>query len=200
MSDMHASLRFDAEHLRRLAELQVTPEQVDELESVLPQCRAMLRDDPALHDVRDELLRLRKALVSAEGELARFDSLAERLPAISEALTRVALRDRTGDALGRASTSLVPAIFAIEKALRHLPSEQRRTNRALWGPVRLIAEALARSWTSAKPFPHVPSEGHSTKRPFRAVVGICYDAIGETKDSDPLRAIRGYLASERKQP
>jgi hypothetical protein len=185
-------LVFSEQQRRDLARLQVTPEQIQALEDVLPQCRAMLRDDPPLNEVRAELKRLHAALVAAETELVRFESLATRdFPAAEEAFTRVGLCDPTGAALDRARESLSPAIHAIERAQRRLPTEQRRRHRAAWKPVAEIAEALEQGWTSSLPLPHVPSEG--VRLPFRSVVAICYQTLG-SNNADPLRAIRGYLA------
>lgn len=209
----NAPLVFSAWQRQQLAELQVVPEQIDELERVLPTCRAIRRNPAPMGEVRKDLIRLEKALRCASEELTRFEAAPDSEPALCEAFTRVQheafeLSDR-GEATTAAQMALLPALEAVSRALNALPREQRGP-RAPWWPVARIHGALVLGWgrayypirqgeaysvvsaiAPAPPFPHLPSTGPTSL--FRQVVGICYDLMDDDFMIDPERPIKAFV-------
>jgi hypothetical protein len=204
-------LKFSDAQQKQLAELLVVPEQIAQLERVLPLCRAMRSNAPPMDDVRNELLRIEKALRKAATELSRFAKASSSVPALQEAFTRVQCEffemPDHGEVIEKARLALASPLTAISRAQRELPTEQRRPS-APWWPIARIHDALVLGWGRAKypvrhgqvttvcatapipPFPHIPSTGPKNK--FRLIVGICYDLMDDTHDSDPERPIKAF--------
>lgn len=131
---------------------------------------------------------------------------------------------RPHDSGASSSESVFPRLAAVRDAAREgkksLPRVASRYRSADPHPIRAISDALKRGWSSqhgsagfrvtserggevrtyradhqSKPFPTTLKASAADGSPFRAIVGICYEAVGG--NPDPLAAIKAYLKSER---
>jgi len=204
---------FSKNQRKDLADLGVIDRQVTELQRVLPSCREDLRDPPTLTDVRDELLDLVRNTEAGSSALQRLATGANSrsAPHLREAVIRVQMAslnlDQDIEDIDLALSALSRIAASAAQALTDVGTEQRRTRRANWRPVHRIHRALILGWGKAHypraraedvvtslrspPFPHIPSTG--VKSPFRVIVALCFDAIHQSRDSDPERAVKSYV-------
>jgi len=215
-----ARLHFAAKQLQELRGLGVVDSQVRRLEHVLPECRFVLRASASFTQVRDKFDELEKALHRAQhvmGKVLRGDHLSS--PAYSEVLDRLTRQhftmkldgdeplERTLWRMAADSAMVHRARTDFEARAKH-DGGQSRHRTASFYPVQRIHEALVSGWgeshvkgyvgneprpkgaNAMPPFPHVPSV--SASKPFRRIVGICYETITGMKECDPEAAIRNY--------
>ena len=205
------NVRFTPEQRVSLKRLDVIDAQIAELEAVLPFARLVLRRSAPLQDVRDELQSLAKEMESAQKRMSRLLEAHVSSLALHESWDRVWMAsfevNGDGDEVERASNALTIAQDIVRRAQAELPNKQRRSNAGTPWPVARIHEALVRGWGKAyvqvrtgdapakaeriPPFPFKLSTDPNSS--FRVIVGICYDAIRESQDNDPERAIRAYV-------
>lgn len=136
--------------------------------------------------------------------------------------------DRFEDDGPTAAHHLIPRLTALANAAKSgkttLPSRPVRHRVGDWRPIKAIKSALLHGWVKAHgPFAYSVAEGedvgdmiaHAKRHPpaepypkrfdassspnstFRRIVGICY-AMAGARNPDPERAIKAYLAHERK--
>jgi hypothetical protein len=214
--------RFCEEERKSLHRLGVIDAQIEELEAILPACRAMTTDAPRLQDVRSALEGAGKAIKHAQQSIARLSRADKSAPALFEALNRVHMASydpaagRDGDMreIDRALDATSSLAAVVEYALERLGEKERRPNVANPMVIEHIVEALLRGWAkgpqnsskvftldiSRGPHPLKASRAPATRArgsAFLDVVNICYGAIGRRPEPD--RAIRAYLAERAKR-
>ncbi len=219
------SVKFSPEQVSHLRKLGLFENQIKRVNEVLPLCRAVLSSAPPIAEVRDELASLIGALEAVGHRTAAMLTSAERSRAAIEAEARVQVAaydlsqsDPHGqvrasdDEIADALNAIRPVLSSARRALVALPEFSRRHRKASPIPVQLINSALLLGWGSvyhpvrdsdapledfslAPPYPFSPSVSQS--KPFRAIVGVCYDAFSDSESMDPERAIKAFLREER---
>jgi len=200
--------RFSVEQRDRLHRCDLIDAQIEELEAILPVCRAMTTDDARLQDVRAELEDAAKAIGRAQRSISRLFKGDKSSLALFEALNRVqaASYDAAAGRYGEirefdgALDAMSSLAAVVAQALDGLGNEERRTNIADPRSIENIYDALLRGWAKrsrepSKIFNIRASRGPKSK--FREVAGICYEAI--ERDIDPERAIRAYMGERTKR-
>lgn len=198
---------FDADQVRALKRLGVEEEQRIRLVPALRVIRLCSETAPKLSEVRQHLedlasnvrdaaRSLQMLLAAPEAEAARFEAMHR----LRQASLRIDGDGLVGEPLDQMGAALRDLVEVAEKAIRSTPAGQTRPQAHIY-PIQYIDDALRIgfdiTWKSVpveerRPNPFAPSARNGS--PFREVVAICYAAAG-APNSDPLRAIRGYLAA-----
>lgn len=197
---------FSAEQIKDLKRLGVEAEQRKRLEPALRVIRLYSEPPPKLLEVRQHLDEVADTARAASRALQALLSAPDTEGARSEAklrLRQASLRiDDDGlvqEPLDQLSTMLRDLLKVAETAIAKTPTEQTRPKAHTY-PIAYIDHALRIGFnvvwktipiSERKPNPFAPSTGKGS--PFRNVVAVCYAAAG-VSNTDPLRAIRAYLA------
>ena len=200
-----ATPTFTEEQKEPLSRLGLFDQQIKAVESVLPTVQALLGQAAPLTDVREPIESLGKALASASLAIAHLCPAYNNTSAKQEARLRLQLadfhlnRNMNGETLDTAAQSLATTAKVVERALQHLPRDQRR-HRANPLPIATIERALLESCDlklhTGKRFPPFLKPSASEASPFREIIEICYAAAG-AKNSNPERAIKAHIAQAR---
>lgn len=213
-------IRFTPDQRAELLSLGVPAETIERLEHrVLPLARRYLTQDQPRNVILNEFRNVERAMSSArnaiEGLLNEVDQSASRVAARWYLAGGGRRYRQDGLRLDETSKSLATAIDIMKAAIDRVPPGPLRHKLADPYPVELIHKALLEAQDmdqgpSAMRFKPSASPPSKT-RPFRRIVGICYDAIdlksltGQTlatdsitnESCDPERAIKAYLPQWR---
>lgn len=196
-------IRFNPHHRDELLKLGLVPEAITQIElEGLPLAKNFLEREPPRADVRDELESVRDALDAARGAIERLLGATDAVPHLNAARLRIPGGGRRhvmgGLRLSETSASLATAAGVVAEALSNLPSEPVRHQSADPMPINLIHRAMQFGTLMATGEPLDPrlKPSSSPTSPFRRMVGICYEAIGEPT-ADPERAIKGFVKQWR---
>jgi hypothetical protein len=193
--------KFSSAQRTRLRDLGLLDEQTDELEGVLPLCKALLSKPATLTEVREKLSGIAKPLKKA---MAAMDAIGKRSsPAKIEAYDRILLAQETAEPDNEVVAQQLTQIIAIaQRAIESLGSEQRRAHDANPLPIGFIEAALLRGFRrhydpeiQGKGLPPYEMTAARKRGPFSEVAAICYETIG--RHNEPNRAIRNYVASTK---
>lgn len=199
--------RFNSDHVRRLKQAGVIDAQIKEIEhTALPVARAILTQHPSLMAVRDELYAFKAAIGKAKEALSRLSAAKAEVPHLFEALQRVTLADydinNSGDTIRKATHVMIAAREIVDRADTDLGNDERRHRTAIILPIQRISSAMLRGFLKAHKGaaflpPYTFRESASPGSPFRTVVGVCYEVIGQ--NPDPERALKAYIFWRRSQ-
>ncbi|MBI3375006.1 MAG: hypothetical protein HY017_25065 [Betaproteobacteria bacterium] len=196
---------FSPEQRAELHRLGAIDAQIDELEAnALPISLAWLRNPPTLQDVRDQLeavfVAVECAAAAMSGLLRAGDAMTlakrEAQARILEACYEIHHDPHDEhDLVEKASYALSRVQAVVKHARDSLPNAQRRTGAASPRPVEWIYQSLVSGFTKGhrQPLPPYTLRVSSSQgSPFREIVGICYDAMGQ-RNTDPERAIKAFI-------
>lgn len=197
-------MTFSEQQRASLEQLGLVKEQIELLEQLLPDCAFPVRKQPPRTALVKALQAIEEPLMQACNALATLR--LDQSDAAREALLRIRLVDAAPFDNG-ASDGVEVLQRAIDEGLKVLSiaqgltgTGQHRQRTAMLFPIGKIAGALEEGsrrrleWSGSMPPQSTLRVSLSGK--FPDVVAICYEAIGLT-DTNPERAIRTYLESER---
>lgn len=174
-------------------------EQIKELETILPLCRAWLRNLPTMTEVREGLRDLDKAISKTRRLISKAHNATQRTPGQNEILQRLFSADyeenHSLETISKTMETLAQMQSITNRALTDLPREQRRHTSANPYPVQCIDNALVKGFIKGgdPPFPpYTLKRSSSPNCPYRNIICICYEAMG-FDNADPERAIRNFL-------
>lgn len=218
--------RFTQEHKRQLRNQDVTAEQIEALEKVLPHILLSAQSVP-MNDVRERLQNIADAAHALAAAIKRLDHGTD--PADSAAAWRLdeahsdqLAADHLADPL-QAHYPDNPDPQALRGEIERLESitnaaieplqgrQSRRRTGSPW-PVSQIDDALLQGWNRTHTahlsdddlrngnYPPIPDYPFKPRKggAFREIVSICYQAAGHPT-TDPEWAIKSYLHSERER-
>lgn len=206
--------RFTPDQRRALIRLGILSQQIDALEDVvLGIGSVVLRNEasaPARAEVQREFAKVRNALEAAHRALTDLEAARDGVPAHVARMQVRGSIELTSYSMGeglasegilhRVLSGLFVARAVVDRAIAYVPKAPTRHRTASPYPVSLVEKALLHGWATAhrdQPMPayNCPAASGPTA-PFRLVVQICYEAMGQTND-DPERAIKAFMKSKR---
>lgn len=196
-------VRFEPHQRVELLRLGLVNEAIDQIEvDALPRAQFIIKPDPPLGSVRDELSDVAQAIGGAQSAIEKLLSATEAAPhrlAALQLVAAVALPDRRrhifgGARLQDAFKSLAKAMEVVEDAMAEIPPGPIRHRTASDLPIDLIHSALQLGFIFAGREPLHPTlrPSASPTSAFRRIIGICYEAIG-AGSNDPERAIKAFV-------
>jgi hypothetical protein len=200
---------FTEGQLAELKRLGLTGEYVQQLRAVLPIIRNHVLDRSKPNEVKDRLKEIEKLArdlvkklqdsnASAKQVVALLDSnlwLAEQEDGLSITSAPLQIGEHVSNRYLPDLTNLVAAARVSQADVPKVKRGRSRTASSL--PVKAVYDALMSGSHYSKqnyPIEMKPSAAENSK--FRSIVGVCFEAAGGT--ADPLRAIRAFLASKRR--
>lgn len=216
---------FTAAQRKRLKDLQVIPEQVEQLRLVLPFVYSVLDNPATVNDVKATLREIAKRTHALHLVLGAAVSRRDAARAVATALVDGAfmeirhsvglpLRFDEGSELMRHLIPQLEQLHAVSNDLFNaierakLPPTRHRLSDP--HPVGAIAGALSLGWADAHPQWTSPSDpGGPMSEQFRPsakdgsafleIVDICYEAAGAPFGANTLKATRALMSYEKKK-
>src|SRR6185437_14018026 len=192
---------FTAGQRKRLVNLGVLPEQIEQLRVLLPTVKRVLQAPPG----RNATMKV-------------LDGLSKHAAAMIEVEQRY-WKARPDDIGPSSAHNVIPRLTALADAARDaaafMPPDQARRRTGSGRPIRWIDEALQSGWAVAQGqrevrivdgmefkagLPPYPDKFHPHESgKFIEIVAVCYEAAGAPPNFEPLAAIRAYVRGRKRQ-
>jgi len=211
---------FTAGQRKRLVNLGVLPEQIEQLRVLLPTVKRVLQPPPGRNATMKVLDGLSKHADALAALLAKMWNQTDTAHAAAMIEVEQRYWKARPDDIGPSSAhNVIPRLTALADAARDaaafMPPDQARRRTGSGRPIRWIDEALQSGWAVAQGqrevrivdgmefkagLPPYPDKFHPHESgKFIEIVAVCYEAAGAPPNFEPLAAIRAYVRGRKRQ-